>query len=161
MADGLEKAIENNLELQGLELVELERAGSRQRPILRLRVDRPGSGPQAGVSVEDCARASRVLEAMLEAREDVPSRYTLEVSSPGVERPLVRDRDFARFAGSEVALKGGTPLAGRAKRLQGTLLGLSEDGAAVLLRLPDGEEVSVARREITRAHLVFRWPEGR
>ncbi|HUG01866.1 MAG TPA: ribosome maturation factor RimP [Longimicrobiales bacterium] len=161
MADGLERAIENSLEQQGLELVELERAGSRQRPILRLRVDRPEGRPGDGVSVDDCARASRVLETMLEARGDVPARYTLEVSSPGVERPLVRDRDYVRFAGSEVALKGARALAGRAKRLEGTLIGLSEDGGAVLLRLPDGEEVTVAREDITRAHLVFRWGGGR
>lgn len=161
MADALEQAIENTLEQQGLELVELERAGSRHRPILRLRVDRPEGRPGDGVSVDDCARASRVLEALLEARGDVPERYTLEVSSPGVERPLVRDRDYTRFAGSEVALKGASPLADRAKRLEGTLLGLSEDGAAVLLRLPDGEEVAVAREDITRAHLVFRWGGGR
>lgn len=157
MADALERAIENSLEAQGLELVELERAGSRHRPILRVRVDRPEGRPGAGVTVDDCARASRAVEALLDGRGDIPERYTLEVSSPGVERPLVRERDFARFAGEQVALKGAAPLAGRAKRLEGTLLGLEEDGGAVRLRLPDGEEVSVARADITRAHLVFRW----
>jgi ribosome maturation factor RimP len=157
MADGLEQVIGHSLEQQGLELVELERAGSRQRPILRVRVDRPEGEPGEGVTVDDCARASRVLEALLEARDDIPVRYTLEVSSPGVERPLVRERDFARFAGAEVALKGDTELAERAKRLEGTLLGLSEDGAAVRLRLQDGEEVEVQRDRITRANLVFRW----
>ena len=157
MTDALEQAIENSLEQQGLELVELERAGSRHRPILRLRVDRPGSGPGEGVTVDDCARASRALESMIEARGDVPEKYTLEVSSPGVERPLVRERDYERFAGEEVALKGAAALAGRSKRLEGTLLGLDEDGVAVRLRLPDGEEVAVPREEISRAHLVFRW----
>ena len=158
--DALEQAIEDSLEAQGLELVELERAGSRHRPILRLRVDRPESRPGSGVTVDDCARASRAVEAMLESRGDVPERYTLEVSSPGVERPLVRERDYRRFQGEEVALKGATALAGRAKRLEGTLLGLSKDGGAVRLRLPDGEELAVPRDEITRAHLVFRWGES-
>lgn len=160
MADALEQAIENSLEEQGLELVALERAGSRNRPILRLRVDRQGSRPGAGVTVDDCARASRAVEALLEGRGDTPERYTLEVSSPGVERPLVREGDFARFAGEEVALKGAAALAGRARRLEGTLLGLSEDGRLVRLRLPDGEEVAVARADITRAHLVFRWGQA-
>jgi ribosome maturation factor RimP len=160
MANALEQAIEESLGEQGLELVELERVGSRRRPILRLRVDRPGSRPGEGVTVDDCARASRVLERMLEDRADIPERYLLEVSSPGVERPLVRERDFERFAGSEVALKGSSALAGRAKRLEGTLLGLTEDAAEVRLRLSDGEEVAVPRAEISRAHLVFRWRES-
>jgi ribosome maturation factor RimP len=85
----------------------------------------------------------------------------LEVSSPGVERPLVRRRDWRRFAGQEVALKGKAALAGRAKRLQGTLLGLTgsedADDAAARLKLEDGTEVEVPLGEVERAHLVFRW----
>ncbi|HEV2131262.1 MAG TPA: hypothetical protein VGR27_09170, partial [Longimicrobiaceae bacterium] len=92
------------------------------------------------------------------------SRYVLEVSSPGVERPLVRRRDYERFHGREVALHGKSALAGRTRRLEGTLLGLvgeegaeGEQGERIVLRLADGEEVEVPRAEITRAHLVHRW----
>jgi ribosome maturation factor RimP len=91
----------------------------------------------------------------------VPERYMLEVSSPGIERPLVRARDFQRYAGKEVAVRGKDVLAGRSRRLEGELLGLDErDGREyVRLRLNDGAEVDVARDEITRAHLVFRWED--
>lgn len=157
----LEQALQERTEALGFELVELERAGNRARPVLRVRVDRPDSAPGDGVSLEDCTRISRALEAYLDELETLPSNYVLEVSSPGVERPLVRRRDFERFAGQEVALKGYAPLAGRGRRLEGELLGLADttDGEAVRLRLADGEEIEVPREAIARAHLVFRWNE--
>ena len=161
----LATVIESGLDELGFELVEMEQGGSVSRPILRLRIDRlPDDGEERAVSVEDCARVSRALEARLEARPAAPTTYVLEVSSPGVERPLVRSRDYRRFAGREVALHGKGPLAGRARTLTGELLGMEGEGAgeAVLLRLPTGEEVRVPRAEITRANLVFRWgSEGR
>lgn len=157
--------IEVGLAELGFELVELEKAGTASRPVLRLRIDRvDGFEEGVGVTVDDCARVSRSLEARLEASSRFPATYVLEVSSPGVERPLVRPRDFDRFAGREVALHGKQPLAGRARKLQGELIGLRGEGAteAVALRLPDGEELEVPRAEVTRAHLVFRWgSEGR
>jgi ribosome maturation factor RimP len=160
--DSLERDLERRVEELGYELVEVERAGSRVRPILRLRVDRPGSGPGGGVTVDDCVRVSRALEEQLDADPRLGERYTLEVSSPGVERPLVRDHDFERFAGREVAIHGRVPLAGQGRRLQGELLGLVEDGGAmaVRLRLESGEEVDIPRDDVTRAHLIFRWNEA-
>src|SRR5690606_8763741 len=159
--DSLERELESRLEALGFELVELERAGSRARPVLRLRIDVLDGGegpPSRSVTVEDCARVSRALEPYLDAREDVGDRYVLEVSSPGVERPLVRPRDFERFAGREVALTGYGPLAGRSRRLTGRLLGLADGGAErIRLQLEDGEEVEGRRDEVARAHLVFRW----
>jgi ribosome maturation factor RimP len=84
----------------------------------------------------------------------------LEVSSPGVERPLVRRSDFERFAGQEVALLGRSPLAGRSRRLEGELIGVSGEAPdeTIAIRLGNGDEVEVARSELQRAHLVFRWP---
>jgi ribosome maturation factor RimP len=157
----LKEALEARTEALGFELVEMERAGAKNRPVLRLRVDRPDSRPGEGISVDDCARVSRALEEYLDALETLPSNYVLEVSSPGVERPLVRRRDYERFAGHEIAVKGYAPLAGRDRRLQGELLGLRDgpDGERVLLRLDDGEEIEVGREEIARANLVFRWNE--
>jgi ribosome maturation factor RimP len=157
--DSLEQELEQRVEALGYELVDLERAGSRARPILRLRIDRPGAERGDGVTIDDCARVSRALEAQLDEDQRLAERYTLEVSSPGVERPLGRDRDFERFAGEQVALHGHEPLAGRGKRLQGELLGLSqvEPHAAVRLRLEDGTEVDIPRAAIARAHLIFRW----
>ena len=159
-AGDLEREIERRVAELGYELVELERSGSAARPILRLRIDLSDAEEGQVVTVEDCTRVSRGLEAYLDEHAKLSPKYVLEVSSPGVERPLVRPRDFERFAGQEVALVGREPLAGRARRLEGELLGLVGEGrdAQVRLRLPDGEEVSVPRPQITRAHLVFRWP---
>jgi ribosome maturation factor RimP len=159
MSGTLEHAIRERVEALGFELIELERAGSKTRPVLRVRADRPASAEGAGIGLDDCARISRSLEEYLDALPAMPDKYVLEVSSPGVERPLVRGSDFERFAGHEVAVRGYAPLAGRSRRLEGELLGLVErpDGDAVRLRLGDGEEVEVLRSEIARAHLVFRW----
>ncbi|HEV2146775.1 MAG TPA: ribosome maturation factor RimP [Longimicrobiaceae bacterium] len=158
--DTLPAELERRIEEMGFELVELERAGSRARPILRARIDRPDSRPgEPGVSLDDCTAVSRALEPYLDEREDLSERYVLEVSSPGVERPLVRRRDWERFAGAEVRLRGKEPLAGRARKLEGVLLGLSGavDGERVRLRLEDGEEVEVPLAEVSGANLVFRW----
>jgi ribosome maturation factor RimP len=157
----LEQAIEERVRELGYELVELERAGSKARPVLRVRIDRAGPEAGDGVSVGDCARVSRALEEFLDESSSVPTKYVLEVSSPGVERPLVRAADFARFVGHEVVVRGYAPLAGRGRRLEGELLGLSDggDGERVRIRLEDGEEVEVARAEIARAHLLFRWKD--
>ena len=158
--DSLERELEARLEAIGFELVELERAGSRTRPVLRLRID-VAEGDR-GVTLDDCARVTRELEPLLDARPELGGRYVLEVSSPGVERPLVRSRDYERFAGREVALKGFGPLAGRGRRLDGELLGLTEaDGEErVRLRLKDGEVVEIPRNEVARAHLIYRWEKG-
>lgn len=160
MADAsLAGDLEERLEAFGYELVELEQAGDARRPILRIRIDRPDSSPENPVTTMDCARVSRHLEEFLDGRESLSDRYVLEVSSPGVERPLVRTRDFTRFAGQEIAVRGKSALAGRGKQLEGVLVGLagSGDEEMVVLRLPDGEEVSIPRSAIKRANLIFRW----
>lgn len=161
--ESLAREVETRVAEMGFEMVELEQAGSRARPILRLYVDRPDSRPgEPGVSLDDCTAISRALEPWLDQREGLSDRYVLEVSSPGVERPLLRPRDWERFAGAEVAVKGSQALAGRAKRLEGTLLGLrgEEDGRRVALRLADGEEVEIPLAEIDRGNLVYRWERG-
>lgn len=150
--------LDAQVESLGYDVVDVQWAGSVARPLIRVRIDRRGSA-DPGVTVDDCARVSRALEPWLEGRAGMPERYVLEVSSPGLDRPLLRARDFERFAGRKVALKGPAPLAGRATRLEGELLGLvAEEGKErVRLRLPGGEEVEVARHEISGAHLVFEW----
>ena len=155
------RELEDRVADLGFELVDVEWAGSRSRPIVRLRVDLPEGGAGGGsISVDQCAEVSRALEPWLDGLEAMPERYVLEVSSPGLNRPLNRSRDFERFAGRQVAVKGDAELAGRARRLEGELLGLTRDedgGERVRLRLPGGDEVEVPRSEITGAHLVFRW----
>jgi ribosome maturation factor RimP len=154
----LEHEVERAVEQAGFQLVELERSGPPARPVLRLRIDRPGSTPGAGVTLEDCSLVHRALVPLLEERSDLGPDYLLEVSSPGVERPLARRRDWERFAGQEVALRG-RDLGGRGRRLEGTLIGISAAGEGddrIRLRLDDGE-VEIPLRAVTRAHLLHRW----
>jgi ribosome maturation factor RimP len=155
----VEGDLPSRVEALGFEVVRVEWAGNKRRPILRIRIDRPEAADGEGVTVDDCAVVSRGLEPWLDALESVPDGYVLEVSSPGVDRPLTRDRDWERFTGRQVAVKGPEPLAGRATYLEGELGGLSEEGGrrTVLLRLAGGDELRIPREEITEARLVFRW----
>jgi len=155
----IERELAGRVQALGFELVDVRWGGSSRRPSLRVRIDLKDSRPGQGVTVADCASVSRSLEPWLDRREDLPERYVLEVSSPGVDRPLVRDTDYERFRGERVAVRGHDVLAGRARRLEGELLGLEEDegAAAVRLRLPDGDEVSIPRSMIAGANLVFTW----
>ena len=156
---GVADALDVRVEELGFELVEIEWAGSVRRPILRLRVDRPGeSALDSGVSLEDCVTVSRGLEPWLDEHESVPEKYVLEVSSPGVDRALVRAHDFDRFAGQWVAVKGRDVLAGKARRLEGELLGLVRDEGREIVRLRNNSgEFDVPRDEIVRANVVYRW----
>jgi ribosome maturation factor RimP len=154
------RELEFRIDQIGYELVDVEWAGSSHRPLIRIRIDLAPGQRGDGVTVDDCARVSRALESWLDELETMPERYVLEVSSPGVERPLRRPRDFERFVGQKIAVKGPAPLAGRASRLEGELLGLAAGGTEeerVRLRLPGGDEVEIPRTEITGAHLIFEW----
>lgn len=155
----LQAELEERLASLGYDMVQLEWAGSSKRPVVRLRIER--SALDRPVSVADCAQASRRLESWLDAEPRMPEGYVLEVSSPGVERPLTRARDFLRFRGHRVAVKGRGVLCGRDARLEGELLGsgpVGEDGAgSIRLRLQNGDEVDVPRSQVKDARLVCDW----
>jgi ribosome maturation factor RimP len=163
MAEELEREIDRRVEALGYELVDVERTGSRARPILRVRIDRPGSAPGEGVTVDDCARVSRAIEEWLDTEATIAERYVLEVSSPGVERPLVRAADFTRFAGREVSVKTSSPLPNGSKRIEGELVGLDTASGEerVRLRLTDGSLIDIPRSDVARAQLIFRWQDRR
>ena len=155
----LARDLDEFLEGMGFEMVSLDRGGGHRSPVVRLKIDRPWGEPgRSEVTVDDCTRVARELRGFLEGRDDVPADYQLEVSSPGVERPLVRPRDYRRFAGHEVRLKGYGPLAGRAKTLQGVLLGFAgeEDGETVALEVAE-DRVEVPLASIASANLVYDW----
>lgn len=159
MVERLEQELEQLLEELGYELVTLERGGGRKRPLLRLRLDRPGGGPgRSTVTVEDCSRVSRAVREYLEKerRLDIPPDFILEVSSPGVERPLSRRDDWKRFAGERVRLRGYGPLHGSSRQIEGELIGLVDgaEGDMVLIQL-ERERVEIPRTAIARATLVY------
>ena len=147
--------IEPVLEDHGLELVDVETKGGRAPWTLRVIVDTPeGDGR---VSVERCAEVSREIGTQLDAADLMRGRYTLEVSSPGVERPLVRLRDYRRFAGREVRLKGYGPLVEGSKTVEGELLGLADEEEGVVAVRVDEQRVEVPVSSIASAHLVYDW----
>src|SRR5436189_2999516 len=90
----------------GLDIFDVQYRREGPGMVLRVRIDRPGSGASAdeSVSVEDCARVSRDLSAVLDVEDLVPTAYTLEVSSPGLDRPLRQVGDYERFAGRRVKI---------------------------------------------------------
>ncbi len=151
--------LEGRLGALGFELVEAVWAGSAKRPILRIRMDTPDSVPgEGGVTVDQCAQVSRALEPWLDDHPQLPETYVLEVSSPGVERPLTRPGDWARFAGETVRIRGRNLPGGLGNRIEGELLGLEGGGEEeVALLLSSGERIVVPLDRIQKAHLVYRW----
>ena len=143
----------------GLELVDLRFSGEHGMA-LQVLIERPGQPVgHSGVSLGDCQTISREVSAALDAAEadarvQLPAGgYRLEVSSPGVERPLVSARDYERFAGNEVKLWTSRPVAGR-RRLRGVLRGI--EGENITLRVGE-EELTVPLFEIAKANLVYRF----
>jgi ribosome maturation factor RimP len=148
-ADTLLAPIRDHVTGLGFELVDLRRAGTLQRPILQVRVDRPESRPGQGVTADDCAAISRSLERFLESRAMVGPRYVLEVSSPGFERPLRWPEHWRRFVGRQARVRAAT-VPGR-HRVE--ILAVPDD-EHVVLRYEDGSEITMAFDAIREATLV-------
>ena len=124
------------LEAMGYELVRVHLSGG-QHPTLQIMAERRDG---QAMTVDDCARISRDVSALLDVSDPIPTAYTLEVSSPGIDRPLVRRGDFERFAGLEAKLECEPAVAGR-KRFRGIVRGLEGDEVVVeeegaVLRIP-------------------------
>jgi ribosome maturation factor RimP len=150
--DALLVPIRDHLAGLGFELADLRRTGTLERPILQVRVDRPDSRPGQGVTADDCAGISRSLERFLETRALVGPRYVLEVSSPGLERPLRWIEHWRRFVGQRVRVRAGA-LGGR----RVVTIAAVPDDEHVTLRREEGTEVTLALEEIREAHLVVDW----
>ncbi len=144
--------IREHVERLGFDLADLRRTGTLERPILQLRVDRPDSRPGYGVTAEDCAAISRSLERLLESRGLVGPRYVLEVSSPGIERPLRRPEHWRRFVGQRARVRA-DGIVGRATV---EILSVPDDDH-VVVRLPDGAERTLALGQVREAHLAVDW----
>ena len=132
-----------------LELIDADLRRGRAPWILRVIVDTPeGDGC---VPVEQCAQVSREIGSHLDAGNLIPARYMLEVSSPGLDRVLAREKDFAAACGREVKIETHVPLNGR-RRFRGSLVGFDDDIARLLV---DGEEIEIAFADVARAKLVY------
>ena len=157
----LAEVIAASAEELGFELVTVERGGGKRRPLLRIRIDRPDSEPgRSSITVDDCAAVSRAVNEALEKHPKAPDDFIVEVSSPGVDRPLVRPRDFDRFAGHRVSLRGTEGLHRGQRRIEGVLLGRTEDGRMVKMEVA-GERLDIPLTAIAKARLAFRWDDGR
>jgi len=136
----------------GLEIFDVQFRREAPGMVLRVQIDRPGPAASAeeSVSVEDCARVSRDLSAILDVEDVVPIAYTLEVSSPGLDRPLRQLDDYRRFAGrrAKIVVRGQVEGQGF---FRGTLAGV--DGREVLIDGEDGRTHRVPVDAITRANL--------
>lgn len=133
----------------GFEVVEVEYQSGPHGRVLRVFIDKPG-----GVTVDDCQAVSEPLSAALDRLDPIPGSYRLEVSSPGIERPLRKPEDFRRFAGREVEIHLFGPVQGR-RHWTGTLLGMEQ--GQVRLRLEDGSTVELPHEGISKARLRVRW----
>jgi ribosome maturation factor RimP len=141
--------IEPIVDDHGLELVDVDLQRGRAPWILRVIVDTPkGDGL---VPVDGCARVSREIGSHLDAGDLIPSRYTLEVSSPGLDRVLAREKDFAAACGREVKIETRVPRSGQ-RRFRGRLVGFD---AGVVRLLVDEEEVEIAFADVARANAVY------
>jgi ribosome maturation factor RimP len=139
--------IEPTLRDMGFELVRIMMSGG-QRPTLQIMVER---GDYAPPTLDDCAEVSHAVSALLDVADPLPGAYRLEVTSPGIDRPLMRPADYERFAGFEVRLETELPIEGR-RRFRGRLLGLAGD--QVRLALPEGEQ-PIPLDAIKKAKLVL------
>jgi ribosome maturation factor RimP len=147
--DSLEDVVLSELDAVGFDLVELRRGGTRSRPLIEVRIDRRDD---EAVTVDDCARASRALEARLDGGELVSPEYVLQVSSPG-ERPLRSTRDWQRFIGRWANVL--TPEHGG--RIEGKILAVEgEQGSEVAVLEPKpGVERRIPLAAVKEARLAF------
>ena len=147
----IEQLIEPTLTDMGFDLVRVSLTGG-QKATLQIMADRLD---EEAISVEDCATISRAVSAILDVEDPIEEAYTLEVSSPGIDRPLVKPRDFERFAGYEVKVEMNLAIDGQ-RRFRGRLLGFVEDHIHMEIE-HKGETVEIALpfENFYRAKLVM------
>jgi ribosome maturation factor RimP len=130
----------------GIEIVLIEIKGGG-RPVVTAYIDQP-----EGVTLADCERFSKRFSVLLDVEDWIPSSYMLEVSSPGLNRPLVKQTDFERFAGKRARVRTRRPVGGQ-RNFKGTILGAAQ--ACVELEIAPGKQVSIAIGDIEKANLII------
>jgi ribosome maturation factor RimP len=151
MADiaALTRLIESEAEALGLALVRVAFFGGRSDPTLQVMAERPDTRQ---LDLSDCEALSRRISEKLDAEDPIEEAYRLEVSSPGIDRPLTRPQDFEDWAGFEARVKLSTPLDGR-KQFDGRLLG--RDGANIRMTVNRLGEIAIPMADIASAKLIL------
>ena len=140
----IEAILEPGAQALGFDIVAVEMAGG-DRAILRVYIDKKG-----GVTIDDCAKASQQFSAILDVEDPISNRYTLEVSSPGLDRPLAKPSHFQAVVGQEVKLRMASSIEGR-RRFKGHLLEANEESIRINV---EGQELELAFVDMDKARLV-------
>ena len=144
----LEAIVEPAVSALGFELVGIEYLSQGKHSMLRIYID-----SDDGITVDDCAKVSHQVSGVLDVEDPIRGEYTLEISSPGLDRPLFKAADYDRFAGQEIKVRLAQPREGR-RNYSGVLLGV-RDGEVVLTM--DGQEIGLPLADIEKANLVPKW----
>ena len=145
ISDQIEELVEKPIESLGYELVGVEYIKNGRDTVLRIYID-----SQQGISIEDCERVSHQVSGILEVEDPISTAYSLEISSPGFDRPLFKERDFVRFVENEVKISMKIPVQGR-RNFRGVLQGF-EDGN-ILIEV-DNEVYELPLNKLAKARLV-------
>ncbi|MEQ9643687.1 MAG: ribosome maturation factor RimP [Alphaproteobacteria bacterium] len=148
----METLVGESIAAMGYDLVQIRMLATGGKPTLQVMAERTDG---SGMSVDDCAEVSHMVSALFDVEDPLAEAYTLEVSSPGIDRPLVRLADYTRFAGYEAKLETARLVAGR-RRFRGRLAGI--DGRYVNLSVPEGNGeklLQVPFDDIEKAKLVL------
>lgn len=138
--------IEPTVAALGLELWGIELIQQGKFSLLRIYIER-----EEGVTIEDCEKLSRQASALLDVEDPIAGEYTLEVSSPGLDRPLFTAEQFNQFVGSEVNLRLRSPMQGR-RKFKGTIVKVTGDNICLSV---DGAEFDLAQSDIEKANIVY------
>ena len=144
-SEELKNLLEPSIEALGYELIELELRTGGRNGLMRLFIDAP-----EGIGLDDCEAVSRQVSAVLDVEDPIPGHYTLEVSSPGLDRALTKPAHFQRFTGEDVRIKLRTPVDGR-RNFRGALRAADEESIEVEV---DGQSHTLAIAAIASARLV-------
>jgi ribosome maturation factor RimP len=146
---GLTRLIEPAVQAEGLELVRVKMMGGTSDPTLQVMAERPDTRQ---LTLEDCARLSRRLSDLLDEEDPIEQAYRLEVSSPGIDRPLTRLQDYADWAGHEARISLAEALNGR-KQLSGMLSGV--EGESIMVDVPGMGPVAIPFHKVHAAKLLM------
>ena len=157
MSTTLQDIVNEQLEPLGLELFELQQRGTKSRPVLDVRIEKLDGSK---VTVDDCARASRAIESKLDEGGTVSERYVLEVSSPGIERPLRNAKDWAKFVGRDAVVTANAGESGEGlSSKEVRIAGIEGDAGSEIVVVEDASGLAhrIPLAAITKARLAFNW----